>query len=843
MSRIYLCENFNNLSNKICIVYDRIELYPKPVFEATVNFRPGDGVSTTLVMMYKDNVLVPPVNLEPDYAIVCADSGGAIESRWFVTESVRLSDSKFSLRLQRDVAADYKSNIMNSVAFVKRGWVDKANPLIFNSENGSYSQILRERIDLKDRSGKGCYVAFLAPNFIKENTDKLQIDLTATNTSVDTVFAQPADTHAGNYKYCYGADPSAPDPISVFFRTYNYWGFPNTPTGEHSYITFTVGPGWSNMPADTYPGAKYEYVINEDGTWSVRQITGAQSIIYPDFLISTQNAQGEFLAYFSEADLRRLGDVIARQVVIYMWGSLYLDKYLFETGGGIYGDTEAMEFMAPRIGIRAKVAGATDKYYVMDQQITSGIQTFEEVMSGDVRQKFVNLFLSTVVNSSVSTQCPADKRSTLHYSYTYGSFHWREAITSNLRIPATGALVQDAPYYMLCIPEAETKLKVDNQTWTQEVDAYQIYNQLQVNFGAFVYDVQYVPYTPYAMDITTDGTVVLPDSSQVGFAKTPAGAIEAGVYFCHKDRFWFTVEPQLPDAYDTLSAIKTKVASETKFARLCSMDGGAILSINLAKNNGLAPLRMSVRYAPYQSYISIQPQWSVYYGADIGLKDTRGLNITTSNSVSRVSNQWQDYVLNNANYQSIFDRQIQSMDTQFDIQAGAAVRNMVFGLLNTGAAAAMSGSPGSVIGGLAGGGLGLIQQGQEYVDMVDRFRENRSLSTDMFNLQNGNIKARADTLSKVNAMSPIYNTWPYIEIYDAAPEDTAALSTYITEFSMNIGVLTSQLSAYVTPNPNARKYIQADIVRLNGKFDAHMADTIKSVISNGIYFVEVTSNE
>lgn len=843
MSRIYLCENFNNLSNKMCIVYDRIELYPNPVFEATINFRPGDGVSTTLVLMYKDNVLAPPVNLEPDYAIVCADSGGGIESRWFVTESVRLSDSKFSLQLQRDVAADYKSNIMDSVAFVRRGWVDKSNPLIFNSENGSYSQILRERIDLKDRSGKGCYVAFLAPNFIKENTDKLQIDLTATNTPVDTIFAQPADTHAGNYKYCYGADPSSPDPISVFFRTYNYWGFPNTPTGEHSYITFTVGPGWPSMSVTTYPGIKYEYVINEDGTWSVRQITGAEATVYPDFLIPYQNDNGQYLAYFPEDVIRDIGNTMAKDVTMLMWGSLYLDKYLFETGGGIHGDVEAMEFMAPRIGMRAKVAGATDKYYVMDQQITSGLQTFEEVMSGDVRQKFVNIFLTYVRGSSVSTQCPADKRSTLHYSYTYASFHWREAITSNLQIPATGALVQDAPYYMMCIPEAGTKLKVGNQTWTQDVDAYQIYNQLQVNFGAFVYDVQYVPYTPYAINITMDGTVVLPDSSQVGFAKTPAGAIEAGVYFCNKDRFWFTVEPKLPDTYDSLSAVKTKVSSETNFARLCSMDGSAMLTVNLAKNNGLAPLRMSVRYAPYQSFISIQPQWSVFYGADIGLKDTRGLNITTSNSVSRVSNQWQDYVLNNANYQSIFDRQIQSMDTQFNIQTGAAVRGMIFDGVGTIISAATSGNGKAAALTATGGALDLVQQGLALKDSFDSYKDKRSLSTDMFNLQNGNIKARADTLSKVNAMSPIYNTWPYIEIYETTPQETAALTTYIDEFSMNIGALTSQLSAYVTPNPNARKYIQADIVRLSGKLDAHMADTIKSVISNGIYFVEVTTNE
>lgn len=837
MSRIYLCENFNNLSNKMCIVYDRIELYPQPVFEATVNFRPGDGVSTSLVLMYKDNVLAPPVNLEPDYAIVCADSGGGIESRWFVTESVRLSDSKFSLRLQRDVAADYKSNIMNSVAFVKRGWVDKSNPLIFNSENGSYSQILRERIDLKDKSGKGCYVAFLAPNFIKENTDKLSLDLTAITAPADINFAQPADTHAGNYKYCYGADASAPDPIQVFLRTYNHWGFPNTPKGEHSYIKFTIGPF---SPVEPYKSQKYEYTIYDNGAWDYKRVNqlGTETS-FPDFVISPG-----YVSFFSPADLETIGSLVAYNVALALWQTDTLDKRLFDMGEGLYGTVEAMKFMAPRINLRARVGGeANGAYYVMDQLITGSQQSVEEVMTGTIREQFVSIVLTAIPNTSVSSLCPAKERASVHYSFRYGAFHWRQTYSSTLQIPATGTLVQESPYYMLCIPEDGTTLQVGDQTWVQQVDAFQIYNQIQVNFGPFVYDIQYVPYTPYATNITEDGIIVLPDVSQIGFAKTSTGNIEAGVYFCNRDRFWTTIEPQLSTAQSGSSALQTKVSSETSFARLCSMDGNSILTVNLAKNNGLTPLRINCRYAPYQSYISIQPQWSIYYGTDIGPKDTRGLNITTSNSVTRVSNQWQEYVLSNANFQSIFDRQIQAMDTQFDIQADAAVRNMVFGLLNTGAAAATSGSPSSIIGGLAGGGLGLIQQGQNYVDMVDRFRENRSLSTDMFNLQNGNIKARADTLSKVNAMSPIYNTWPYIEVYETTPEERAALRTYITEFSMNIGALTSQLSAYVTPNPNARKYIQADIVRLNGKFDAHMADTIKSVISNGIYFVEVTTNE
>ena len=235
----------------------------------------------------------------------------------------------------------------------------------------------------------------------------------------------------------------------------------------------------------------------------------------------------------------------------------------------------------------------------------------------------------------------------------------------------------------------------------------------------------------------------------------------------------------------------------------------------------------------------------MFYGAEIGLKDTRGLNLTSTNSVTRTSNQWQDYVLQNQNYQDIFNRQIQSMDAQFDIQADKAVRDMIFGLVNTGVSAGMSSNPGSAAGSLIHGGLNLIQQGQGYSDMVDSFRERRSATVDMFNLQNGNIKARADTLSKVNAMSPIYNTWPYIEIYTTTPEEKTALTTYITEFSMNIGAMTSQLSAYVTNNPNDRKFIQADIIRMSGKMDAHLAEEIRSLISEGVYYIELggTTNE
>lgn len=850
MSKIYVFENFNNYANRTSLMYQTINLYPKATYQATINFNPNDGENTSLVLMYKDNVLAAPINLEPDYAIVC-DNSDKIESRWYVTESSRLSDSKFRIVLKRDIASDYKSEIMNSVAFVKRGWVNSSNPLIFNSENGNYSQILRERVDLKDKSGKGGYVAFLAPNFLQENVDKANINVAA-NTSVSVTFDSPASSHAGNYKFCYGADPNDATPKSVFMRNYNRWGFSGTSTGNHSYVSFNVGykgKSWGGTDRHT---ATYKITIYEDGSYQYEELLTSYNNPWPDaktfyFKESLPNPPQNMSNWL----LEQIATAAAQTIKKHMWDNEYLDTYLFDQSQGQNGDVPTMKFMAPRINSLALVKPANNVFSLDFNLYSSDEKTFEEQMTAAMRAQLVRIITNNIPDLTAAPindeefHYPPQPR--VHYSYNIAHFHWRQTDTSTLKLPSTGALVQDSPYYMLFIPEANTKMKCGNKTWTQQVDAYQIYNQLQVTFNSFIYDVQRVPYTPYALDIEDDGTVVLPSESQIGFAKNAAGEIEACVYFCNQDSFWFNIESTSTylDELKGQKDLTTKVQSETTLLRLCSMDGSSSININGAKNLGLSKLRVNCRYAPYQSYISLQPQWSMFYGAEIGLKDTRGLNLTSTNSVSRTSNQWQDYVLQNQNYQDIFNRQIQSMDTQFDIQADKAVRDMVFGLVNTGISAGMSSNPGSAAGSLISGGLNLIQQGQNYVDLVDSFRERRSLSVDMFNLQNGNIKARADTLSKVNAMSPIYNTWPYIEIYTTTPEEKTALTTYITEFSMNIGAMTSQLSAYVTNNPNTRKFIQADIIRMSGKMDAHLAEEIRSLISEGVYYIELggTTNE
>lgn len=867
MSKIYVFENFNNYANKTSLMYQTINLYPKAAYQATINFNPNDGENTSLVLMYKDNVLAAPVNLEPDYAIVC-DNSDKIESRWYVTNSSRLSDSKFRIVLKRDIASDYKSEIMNSVAFVKRGWVNSSNPLIFNSENGNYSQILRERVDLKDKSGKGGYIAFLAPNFISElskTPEKLNVGLSSDKLNSEIVFGTTAQGEEGKYKYCWGmTDSSASTQKTVIVRGNSNFGLPLPNLYEfRDYIEFSVGPasdatkyveetwtfkvyhtGKTEATRNTYGSIKerptYKYDgLNSDPTIKVSRMP----------LIMVEKLVGSFNSYFSS-----------------FWSNAGADEAIYEAIPNS-GDVASMTFLPQQLG---KIARAdVVKYFNLTyKNITTTPQQTHLNAQGEFKTTVDDIVFRASRHEDVvypAPDLPPEKvplnvprlspynvtsgsqgKAVLYYTYYLGTFQWKRLTTSVLKLPDTANLINDSPYYIMCIPEQGTKMKCGDKEWTQNINAYQIYTQLQIDFNTFVYDVQQVPYLPLVSEYYENDVLNLPDMQQVGLAEAEA-KIEAGVYFCGSDKFWFDLDinNETLKGLASLSDTATKVQSETTLLRLCSMDGSSSININGAKNLGLSKIRVNCRYAPYQSYISLQPQWSKFYGAEIGLKDTRGLNIVSSNTVTRTSEAWRDYILQNQNYQAIFDRQIQSMDTQFDIQAGKAVRDMVFGLVNTVISATTSGSGGDAALTSVRGLMNLQQQGFAYDDMVSSYKDKKGLSVDMFNLQNGNIKARADTLSKVNAMSPIYNTWPYIEIYTTTPEEKTALTTYITEFSMNIGAMTSQLSAYVINNPNTRKFIQADIIRMSGKMDSHLAEEIRRLISEGVYYIEIggTTNE
>ena len=198
-------------------------------------------------------------------------------------------------------------------------------------------------------------------------------------------------------------------------------------------------------------------------------------------------------------------------------------------------------------------------------------------------------------------------------------------------------------------------------------------------------------------------------------------------------------------------------------------------------------------------------------------------------------------MLINRNYQSIFDRQIQSMDAMHKIDKTEAVWNAVAGTMQGGAT-------GAGIGAMAGIGLGLgaataaISAAGGVADIVNmekRYAENKDLAIDMHEFQLDNIKALPYSLAKCPAFTSNNKLYPFIERYSATDEEIECLKQYIKLRSMNIGVM-GTIGNYIKEEPT---FIQAQILRLDSENpvspglygDSNVANDIYNELKQGVY--------
>lgn len=121
-----------------------------------VNFNPADGVETSQVLNIGEG-------FEPDYLLI-TDAAYYVQQRWFVMESSRNLSGQYSLRLRRDVLADFYPEIGRSYLKIERGWCPAASNLIFNPEGNSFSQLKTGEIPIKDYTQSRWYVGYLAGN-------------------------------------------------------------------------------------------------------------------------------------------------------------------------------------------------------------------------------------------------------------------------------------------------------------------------------------------------------------------------------------------------------------------------------------------------------------------------------------------------------------------------------------------------------------------------------------------------------------------------------------------------------------------------------------------------------
>ena len=209
-----------------------------------------------------------------------------------------------------------------------------------------------------------------------------------------------------------------------------------------------------------------------------------------------------------------------------------------------------------------------------------------------------------------------------------------------------------------------------------------------------------------------------------------------------------------------------------------------------------------------------------------------------------MTDKWQEYQIQNKNYNEIFNRQIQSLDLQQSI----AKKQDIFGAIAGSLSGAMSGAttgalPGGLPGAIAGGvvGLGISAVGG-VMDIIDnqKLRDDaRSSQFDMFNYQLGNVKALPNTLTKVSTYNINNKRYPFYEIYEATSEEIDALKQQLKWRGYNLGII-GQLSDFQVEG----KYFKGKLIRLEENpnvslGDSHLLENYNSELQQGIYWTKL----
>ena len=786
--------NFNNYYNreykKLYDLNDYLD-YMKYSW-SNVNFNPGDGITTSIPVNYDGevNYLVLTDNTVPGTV-----GEETIVSRWFIIESKFTRMGQRVLTLRRDILVDY-SSMATATVFAERGYVPNTSSLIYNSEGNSYNQIKKSEKLIKDESESAWLVGYLAPNVF----DNGNVTIQGSNTSVqyDYSFATLDEMNL--------AFPGVGLIPTMLF--YNFGSidlrFLSLAEGNQTYMWRVDFPNdMINYETTSVPAA--------DATMIIRQanLPDVEGLLTDNFLKPTvaNIISDKLVLDYSSVSRESVTKIINNRDVIARVGTA--------SGGYTY--------------YQLSVGTAQSSLQKHEIRSTTASNTFE----------YLTNQMSQLNAAGVATGTP--DRYFMECIESYFSCYWRNIpVTANtIELKTTTAKVDSSPYYCFAIPYHAVRVIKGNETIiTDPRESLLLARNIATQLGSFCYDVQLLPYFPLQSYIDSMGridTTTMPDGT-VAVLKSADEVARTFLFWITKPNFSFAVPDTI--AYSS----EPKIQNETQFCRLNSPNYSASFDFSIAKNKGVDYWQVDCSYKPYQPYIHVAPNWRGLYGSDFN--DARGLICTGDFSIDLMTDKWQEYQIQNKNYNEIFNRQIQSLDLQQSI----AKRQDIFGAVAGSLSGAMSGAttgalagglPGAIGGGIAGLGISAVGGVMDVIDSQKLRDDARSSQFDMFNYQLGNVKALPNTLTKVSTYNINNKIYPFYEIYEATPEEIGALRQQLKWRGYNLGII-GQLSDFQVEG----KYFKGKLIRLEEVHDVslgdnHLLENYNSELQQGIYWTKL----
>lgn len=757
-----------NMSDYLTNSYDNT--YIQLITDCTM-WNPNDGITAEITTPTKTDF-----SIEPDY-LIAADEYNNIDSRWFITETVRDRKGQYQCYLKRDVFADAWDELMDATCNIDRAIVNKYSKFVYNPEPISVNQINTDELEIKDKTGCPWIVMYGSK---KPSSVTFQTDYTYQFTTDDI----SALVSQNNYTYL----PNDEGSIQVVL---NYYGIPLTRT------KFKLLP----------------YGLNSNGsdTYSVSVAFGSE--------LEFTDAEGVPVSTFLNA-FKTLYSLKGSSEASQTWA--YNNSIVFDTGTSKFyritvNETSEAESSANMSSSQVTLYSASKDVLRYNTDGPSKLQAGETI-------------------DGIGAGCFKLVRSTKTITFSADEVSNVDHITA--QVPAGGYVPQDCPYFIWAMPYGNITVTVDGTPTTTDKDInLMVANEMiKQNSQNSLYDAQILPFCPLPDEfIAPNGSISVISNTKITdnntIKKTVGGVTSVAGYIFSIPRSSFKRQILLETA---ITVDDPKLRSITDLWRLYSPNYASSFEFSVAKNGGLTGFNVRCTYMPIQPYIRVAPIWGGLYGDNDD--EVRGLLCGGDYSLPRVNDAWVQYREQNLNFQDIFNRQIDNMDVMRNYERIEQGVSIGVGSLAGGAIGGKAFGP----VGVAGGAVGSLLAGvADYAISEGRYKENKSYATDIHQLQLGNVQAMPRTLARTTAFNVDNRYFPILTLYRCTSDEISSVVEFIKNRSMTVGVI-GKPGSYVNNTWSfvstvSRGFIQGSIVKIDSIHDTHFVDELNNEFQKGVY--------
>ena len=494
--------HYNNYFNRIIKKENTIAAYKAADADykeaLNINFNPGDGVNTSLVLGLGQNGSLF-VGDEFDYLVAyeLVNNSPVIDSRWFIVEQDRKRAGQYELTLKRDVLADNYNYVVNSPIFLEKGFIDDVNdPLLYNSESMNVNQIKQLEVPLMDETKCGWVVGYIPSDAfpkVEPEYDRVEKDVTVPMSADITVNGLSSWTYwnycSANPNYKFMADNAGKRKVTVKIRSQKVEAR-NGRTARCDMVTanYTFYP--NSYDAGVYSQQNSGFVESSSGSFVFPQW-------YKDYGPVTFN-QGTINANVCASifDPVRNNGAFNTALNTVLGSSISV------------GDTDALRKLQDKIIYDS----STETYYrisVISVSEENPIKVTYSTSKGQIALNALKdaMYYPSGAGGSLNgdyTEFTASNSST-----SYAIQLTNVGVSLYVDLNSDRAHLNDAPYDMFCIPFSDTlKLKYNSTQFTCSKNvALSMATEIARDLGSgSVYDVQLLPYCPNRTLVVKSGS-------------------------------------------------------------------------------------------------------------------------------------------------------------------------------------------------------------------------------------------------------------------------------------------------------------------------------------------------